>query len=48
MAHAPYATADAVIGGHLRAARDEGLTGAGFFPFYTIRSHVPTAAAAAR
>jgi uncharacterized lipoprotein YddW (UPF0748 family) len=48
MANPPHAMADAVIARHLQAARDEGLCGAGFFPFYAVRTHLPTSAAAAR
>lgn len=47
-ANPPHTAADAVIAHHLQAACDEGLGGAGFFPFYAIRTHMATAAAAAR
>ncbi|MBD3292861.1 MAG: family 10 glycosylhydrolase [Armatimonadia bacterium] len=40
-----YEMADAVIGRHLRAAGEEGLTGAGYFPTWSIRAHVDASAA---
>ena len=43
-ANPSYAHADAVIDRHLRAVSEEGLTCAGFFPFYALRPHVKTAA----
>ena len=46
MACPAHADADAVIARHLHAAADEGLRGAGFFPFYAMRTHMDTAAAA--
>ena len=43
-ANPSYVHADAVIRRHLSAAAEEGLTAAGFFPFYALRPHVKTAA----
>jgi hypothetical protein len=43
-----YAEADAVIDRHLRAAREEGMTGAGYFPTSAIRTHIETSARHAR
>jgi len=43
-AHPSYAASDAVIARHLRAAQEEGLVGAGYFPFYGIRTHTRTSA----
>jgi uncharacterized lipoprotein YddW (UPF0748 family) len=40
-----YEMADAVIGRHLRAAVEEGLTGAGYFPTWSVRTHTETSAA---
>lgn len=37
-----YAQADAVIERHLQAAKEEGLTGAGYFPTWSIRTHIET------
>ncbi|MEA3402761.1 MAG: family 10 glycosylhydrolase [Armatimonadota bacterium] len=39
-----YPLADAVIDQQLQAAREEGLQGAGYFPFYGIRTHPGTSA----
>jgi len=39
-----YPLADAVIDRHLRAAREEGLSCAGYFPFWSIRAHLETSA----
>ncbi|MCD6359570.1 MAG: family 10 glycosylhydrolase, partial [Armatimonadetes bacterium] len=39
-----YALADAVIDGHLTAAREEGMVMAGYFPFHSIRTHIETSA----
>jgi uncharacterized lipoprotein YddW (UPF0748 family) len=47
MAYPQYTIADSVIARHLQAAREEGLCGAGFFPFYSIRTHLAVSAAAA-
>jgi hypothetical protein len=44
----PYADSDAVIARHLQATGEEGMRGAGFFPFYAVRTHMETAASAAR
>ena len=44
-ANASHAAADAVIGRHLWAARQEGMRAAGFFAFFSIRPHLQTAAA---
>ena len=46
-ANPSYVAADAVIGRHLRAAEEEGLTAAGYFPFWAIRTHAATSAAVA-
>ena len=43
-----YAEADAVIDRHLQAAREEGMTGAGYFPTSAIRTHIETSARHAR
>ncbi len=40
--------ADAVIDRHLLAAREEGMTGAGYFPTSAIRTHLETSAKHAR
>jgi hypothetical protein len=47
MAYPQYTIADSVIARHLQAAREEGLCGAGFFPFFSIRTHLAVSAAAA-
>jgi len=39
-----YQTADAVIDRQLRAAREEGMVAAGYFPFHGIRTHRETSA----
>jgi hypothetical protein len=44
-AYPSHAHADAVIARHLRAVQEEGLSCAGFFPFYALRPHLKTAAA---
>jgi len=44
-ANPSHAEADAVINRHLRAAREEGLQGAGYFAFYSIRTHLETSGA---
>ena len=43
-----YRQADAVIDRHLQAASEEGLTGAGYFPTSSIRTHAETSARHAR
>ncbi|MGC9317895.1 MAG: family 10 glycosylhydrolase [Armatimonadota bacterium] len=43
-----YPLADAVIDQQLQAARAEGMRGAGYFPFYGIRTHRETSAAHSR
>lgn len=43
-AYPSYTASDAVIARHLRAAQEEGLAGAGYFPFYGIRTHTRTSA----
>lgn len=40
--------ADAVIDRHLQAAREEGMTGAGYFPTSAIRTHIETSVRHAR
>lgn len=41
-AYPSYPLADAVIGRHLWAARQQGMTMAGYFPFHSIRTHLQT------
>ena len=43
-AYPSSAAADAVIARHLRAAQEEGMAAAGYFPFYGIRTHTETSA----
>ena len=37
-----YALADAGLRRHLRAAQTEGMLAAGYFPFWAVRTHLPT------
>ncbi len=47
-AYVGYALADEVINRHLWAAREEGMSMAGYFPFSAIRTHTGTSARHAR
>lgn len=47
-ANPSHAAADAVIDRHLQAAREAGLTAAGYFPFFSIRTHLETSASHAK
>ena len=43
-AYPGHALADGVLDRHLMAAREEGMTVAGYFPFHSIRTHTETSA----
>ena len=47
-ANPSYAAADAALGRHLWAAREEGMQAAGFFAFFGIRPHLGTVRAHSR